>query len=255
MNYFNFPDLPVELQEHIFCFLDLKTLLNCRLTCKKFYEILSSDRVWRNILTRQIGLENLAQCGITPKVHLNWQWSFLLAKHRSLGKNLLKSPHLLKSWKIISSGGDGWTVESPPHGADPLPQEVGVSSCFATSFHSCSKQQVIDLWKSGFAPEFLDELQPKIIFGEWYAARFDCGSVYELKIELRNKDRKKIVVEECRETIQQWEGNAWNQIHKELKDYGPGLRYIKFFHGGMDLLFWKGHYGSKMAGPYLKITL
>ena len=255
MSNFNFLDLPDELQEHVFRFLDLKTLLNCRQTCKKICETLSSDRVWRNILCRKIGLKNLALCGVTANVHLKWQWSFLLAKHGLLGKNLLKSAELLSSWNVLSSGGDGWTVECPPHGADPLPEEAGVSSCFATSFHSCSKQQVIDLWKCGFAPGFLDELQPKIIYGEWYAGRFDCGCVYELKLELINKDHKRIMIEECRETIQQWEGSAWNKIHKELKDYGPGLRYIKFFNGGMDLLYWKGHYGAKMAGPFLIITL
>lgn len=32
-----------------------------------------------------------------------------------------------------------------------------------------------------------------------------------------------------------------------------GVRKIKFWHEGQDTQFWKGHYGSKMAGGVVKI--
>lgn len=40
-----------------------------------------------------------------------------------------------------------------------------------------------------------------------------------------------------------------------IKKYGPGLRYIRYEHGGIDTKFWAGHYGSKMAGGVVKISL
>lgn len=40
-----------------------------------------------------------------------------------------------------------------------------------------------------------------------------------------------------------------------FKNYGPGVRFIKFYHGGMDTQYWSGHYGSKMSGACVKLTL
>lgn len=37
--------------------------------------------------------------------------------------------------------------------------------------------------------------------------------------------------------------------------YGPGIRFIKFYHGGMDTQFWAGHYGSKMTGACIKLKI
>lgn len=38
-----------------------------------------------------------------------------------------------------------------------------------------------------------------------------------------------------------------------LRDYPDGVNKIAFEHEGRDTQFWKGHYGSKMAGGVLKI--
>jgi len=40
-----------------------------------------------------------------------------------------------------------------------------------------------------------------------------------------------------------------------FQSYGPGVRYIKFYHGGMDTQFWAGHYGSKMSGASVKLII
>ena len=34
-----------------------------------------------------------------------------------------------------------------------------------------------------------------------------------------------------------------------------GVRYIKFYHGGTDTQFWKGHYGSKFTAASLVFEL
>lgn len=41
----------------------------------------------------------------------------------------------------------------------------------------------------------------------------------------------------------------------EFVKYGPGVRKIVFLHAGKDLTFWKGHYGSKMAGACILIKI
>jgi len=45
------------------------------------------------------------------------------------------------------------------------------------------------------------------------------------------------------------------QLKHTFKDYPQGVRYITYADGGMDLLFWAGHYGPKMAAPSLRFQL
>lgn len=45
------------------------------------------------------------------------------------------------------------------------------------------------------------------------------------------------------------------QYEHEFKNYGKGLRKIKFSHGGQDSRCWSGHYGSKMSGACIKLKL
>lgn len=45
------------------------------------------------------------------------------------------------------------------------------------------------------------------------------------------------------------------QIRHTFVDYGAGVSRIRFIHGGRDRLFWAGHYGSKMAGAYVKVRV
>jgi hypothetical protein len=73
-------------------------------------------------------------------------------------------------WNVLSSGGDNWAVEDPPHGADAVPQseEFGdLTSCFATSYYSCSKEQIVDLLSAGVNGKIMDDFQPFIEVSEW----------------------------------------------------------------------------------------
>lgn len=42
------------------------------------------------------------------------------------------------------------------------------------------------------------------------------------------------------------------QVEIIVKDYPDDVRTLIFEHEGRDTQFWKGHYGSKMAGGVLK---
>ena len=37
--------------------------------------------------------------------------------------------------------------------------------------------------------------------------------------------------------------------------YKPGVRYIRYFHGGKDTQFWAGHYGVKMTLSTVRLDL
>ena len=39
------------------------------------------------------------------------------------------------------------------------------------------------------------------------------------------------------------------QVQHLFEDYGQGVRFVDFKHGGMDMQYWAGHYGPKMAAP------
>lgn len=43
------------------------------------------------------------------------------------------------------------------------------------------------------------------------------------------------------------------QIELKIEDYTSGVRSLTFQHEGQDTQFWKGNYGSKMAGGVVRI--
>ena len=45
------------------------------------------------------------------------------------------------------------------------------------------------------------------------------------------------------------------QITHIFQNYGKGVRYVWFYHYGQDLMFWKGHFGSKMTGCSITLDL
>lgn len=117
-----------------------------------------------------------------------------------------------------------------------------------------------------------------------YAPRWDCGSQYEICVELLNHS-KGIVQTFAPDTItfEQWNDQNWNQVCRaimntvafrggaKLKDdywltdlcsfqlthvfqnYGPGVRYIRFTHGGRDTQFWAGWYGVRVTDSSVEI--
>lgn len=155
-------------------------------------------------------------------------------------------------WQVTHDGGDGWCVEAIPLGTDALP--LANQSCFATSFEDCVKEQIISLVKEGVAPEVLDTVKPAIEVSEWYAARFDCGSIYRLVVELLDDAKKPVATFDTENIVtQQQVGRQWKQVCHTFENYPEGVRYIRFKHFGRDTQFWAGYYGAKMAGGIVRI--
>ena len=159
-------------------------------------------------------------------------------------------------------GGDGWIVEEKAMGGFLMTPEVqkeneGLASCYATSYKWCCREQWVDLERAGYSAEIMDKLQPVVEITEWYGARWDCGSVFNLRVDLLDEahtysgdpNRTFSFSEQTAER----RGGCFHKVQHQFEGYGKGVRYIRFADGGKDTQFWPGQFGSKMAGARVRI--
>ncbi|KYO31471.1 F-box only protein 6 isoform X1 [Alligator mississippiensis] len=222
---------------------------SCRLVCAQWRAVVDRPSLWKRKCERE---------GLVPAVAArpppDWRvWYFLCRRRR----NLLRNPRAqekFKHWKLDSNGGDKWKVEELPgtHGNSfPSP---AVRKYFVTSYDLCLKSQIIDLKKEGYWEELMDKHRPDIVVSDWYAARFDCGCRYQLKVQLLSADY--LVLDEFRPEpviIDQWSDAEWKEMSHTFRNYKPGVRYILFKHGGQDTQFWAGWYGIRVTNSSITI--
>ncbi|KAM4610691.1 F-box only protein 6-like [Polymixia lowei] len=238
--------LPLEVLEEIFMNLPPhQVVCVCRLVCHGWKEVVDSESIWRE-RCRRAGYD----LSDGAKIPEDWRLFYFLCKKR---RNLLKNSRgeeKLSGWQILENGGDKWKVEGV---MVPHPDEK-VQKVFVTSYHMCRKSQLIDLEKEGYNPSFMDHFQPDIKISDWYAPRWDCGCEYEICVELLNQ-KKKPVQSFAPETVcfEQWNDQTWHQMTHVFKNYGPGVRYIRFIHGGKDTQFWAGWYGIRITNSCVEI--
>uniref|UniRef100_A0A3Q0RPH5 FBA domain-containing protein n=1 Tax=Amphilophus citrinellus TaxID=61819 RepID=A0A3Q0RPH5_AMPCI len=224
--------------EEIFINVPLQEVLCvCRLVCCQWKEVVDSGSMWRERCRR----EGYPICNVSETQ--DWKLFYFLSKKR---RNLLKNK--MNGWIVKQNGGDGWRAEGVmvPHS-----NEV-VKKNFVTSY-MCTKEQQIDLAKEGYSPAFMDRFQPVIKISD-YAPRWDCGCEYLIVVQLLNA-KKQVVQSFTPEIIsfQQWNDQQWNQMIHVFRDYGPGVRYIHFLHGGKDTQFWAGWYGIRVTDSSIEI--
>uniref|UniRef100_A0AAQ4PTX7 Uncharacterized protein n=1 Tax=Gasterosteus aculeatus aculeatus TaxID=481459 RepID=A0AAQ4PTX7_GASAC len=239
--------VPLEILEEIFLHLPPHQVVGvCRSVCRQWREVSDSESLWRERCRRE---------GYRPrdpsKMTKDWRLFYFLCKKR---RNLLKNPkaeHGMTDWRIVENGGDGWCFGELRR---PHPNET-VQKDFVTSYGMCRKSQLIDLKVEGYNPSFMDRFQPEIRIYDWYSPRCDCGSKYELRVELLNH-KKQSLQTFAPETVyfEQWTDEKWTQITHVFQDYGPGVRYIHFIHGGKDTQFWAGRYGVRVTDSCVEIN-
>lgn len=237
---------PLEILEEVFHNLPHEEVVrHCRLVCKQWKGVADSESLWRERSRRE---------GYLPQnssfVPNDWREFYFLCKKR---RNLLKNPRAaeqLNHWQIESNEGDGWKIE----GLKVQHPNEAVQKNFVTSFGMCLKSQLIDLKAEGYNASFMDHYQPAIKISDWYAARWDCGCIYKLQVDLLNQKKKsihKFHPEMVR--IEQWNDQQWHKMTHVFKNYGPGVRYVKFVHGGQDTQFWAGWYGVRVSDSSIEI--
>lgn len=237
----------------VLSFVSVKDLFNnCRSVCKEWKEIIDGHSLWVLKCEREnIQAPKCMSGNIPENYHRN---IYLYVKSKG---NYIKNPcgeERLNDWEIFENGGDGFAVENPPGGADPVPAEVGSQSCFATSYGECRMAQLIDLYSTENNKYLLKNGVVSISVGEWYAARFDCACEYKLVVTLLDNAKYEVDEFSFKISEQQWNGREWHLVTHNFNDVST-VRYVRFEHSGKDRQFWAGHYGSKMTGAFVKLNL
>ncbi|CAM4681033.1 unnamed protein product [Leuciscus chuanchicus] len=240
------PDVPLAVVEEILLNLPEHQVVRvCRLVCREWKELVDSAAHWRERCRR----EGIQPCDASRPPE-DWRLFYFMSKKR---RNLLKNPRAdddFHGWEIVQNGGDHWAIEE---NRKPFPDDT-VTKCFVTSYGLCLKQQLIDLKKEGYNGAFMDHLQPHIKISDWYAPRFDCGCQYEICVELLDERKKNIKSFQPEKVLfQQWNDEPWCQMTHVFKDYGHGVRFLRFTHGGADTKFWAGHYGIRVTNSSVEI--
>lgn len=242
----SFFPVPLEILEEIFLNLPAhQVVCVCRLVCRQWKEVADSESLWRERCRRE-----RYHLRDASKIPSDWRVFYYLCKKR---RNLLKNPRgedKMRGWQIMENGGDRWKIEGlmVPH-----PNEA-VQLNFVTSYGMCRKAQLIDLEKEGYPQAFMDHFQPDIKVSDWYAPRWDCGSEYTIFVQLLNQ-RKELIKSFTPDTVyfEQWNDQQWHEMTHVFRDYGPGVRYIRFIHGGKDTQFWAGWYGVRLTDSSVEI--
>lgn len=240
------PRLPLDVLEEIFLNVSPhQVVCVCRLVCHEWKVIVDSESLWRERCRRE-GYQ-LCESSNLPQ---DWRLFYFLCKKQH---NLIKNPkgdEQFRSWKIVENGGDRWKIEDlmVPH------PDLTVKKEFVTSFSACRKSQLIHLEAEGYPPSFMDHFQPDIKISDWYSPRWDCGSIYEICVELLNQKKKPIQTFAPHPvSFEQWSDQKWQQMKHVFKNYGPGVRYIRLVHGGKDTQFWAGWYGIRVTSTSVEI--
>uniref|UniRef100_A0A8C5NFC4 F-box only protein 2-like n=1 Tax=Gouania willdenowi TaxID=441366 RepID=A0A8C5NFC4_GOUWI len=172
-----------------------------------------------------------------------------------MARNLIKNPSgegKLAFWKLTENNGVGMMVEDIPGACGHDINLVGVRKFFATSFELCLKSQLIDLLAEGYSAEQLDS-QPVVAVEDWYSGRKDCGSVYQITVQLLDENKEVIARFQPLQKTLDPEQSPWTQVIHTFSHYGRGLRFVSFEHGGKDTKFWKGWYGVRVTGSSVKL--
>lgn len=176
-----------------------------------------------------------------------------------MSRNLLKNPsgeEQLEFWELTENGGCQWKVEDMPGDCGYNLCNDEVTKYFVTSFELCLKGQVIDLLAEGYCCEQLDA-QPPVTVEDWYSGRQDCGCTYQILVTLLDENHE-VIQEFKREGLSlnpNCDDCSWKQISHTFSEYGPGLRFISFEHGGQDAKYWDGWYGVRVTGSSVTLEV
>jgi len=271
-------ELPLDILEEIFLRIDPRILLPFALVCSNWYNIIHSVNFWKR-RTAYIGIHLPREVLQNDNLPWNFYHSLCLNyKFVPYQKNLLVNGSgelennedifndgnrneedfneaWFASWNTLSSGGNGWRLfkSIPPN---TIPKEVGQVTYFATSNYSCTKEQWVSLADNGVDSKTVDTFQPDINIEEFYSKSRDHGATYEMQVCLLDGCGNVVGKSfSFRDDMEEEDTDSWRKVSHTFKDYGVGVRYVKFYHGGMasGMELEDGWFGSRMTGASVSI--
>uniref|UniRef100_A0A8C1TZK3 Zgc:153722 n=1 Tax=Cyprinus carpio TaxID=7962 RepID=A0A8C1TZK3_CYPCA len=181
--------------------------------------------VWKELVDSAAHWRERIQPHNTSRPPGNW----LLFSKLRIDATCSRIPEQKVGWNIIQNGDNCWAA----HENRRKFLDNKVTKCFVPSYVLRLKQQLIDLKKEGYSAAFMDQLQPQIKKSE-YTVHFDCGSEYQISVKLL--DQKKNPISFFQPEKLNCLCSALFQMSHVFKDYGPGVRFIRFTCGGKERL-------------------
>ena len=264
---FPLDELPDDVIVVILSFCSIEFLMKrACLVSKKWRDFIDSQTLWKLKCIQQ-------GVAIPPGLPMQYRDYQLLCLKNAFGRNLLRNwdaSEEFSFWRCYYNrkrralhAATGIKVEESTwkesNGCQALSElNIGTTRCWATSCIMVTLSQKVDLIDQGLTPAILDHIQPVIHVSVWIAARFDCASHYVIEVSLLGEKgqmlREGLKFTKTRD-VPQYGDSSWVKIGHSFRNYGRGVRIVKFVHGGMDTQFRVGNYGPKMAAPSVRVEI
>ncbi|XP_054834344.1 F-box only protein 27-like [Eublepharis macularius] len=208
--------LPHELLVLILSWVPGRTLVtHCRLVCRQWRDLVDSPVLWRCQWERDPSKREALWATLEAARHcprLEWGRVGVL---QPFGRNLIKNPSGAEQFQHWQVGhGDGMCL--------------GGNTCWIS--------QLIDLVEEGLWEDLLDTFQPEIFVSDWWGTYEKCGCTYNIYILLLAADKNSVIARFVTETDPTEEWNVpFQQASHVFRNYGPGVRYLRFQHMGNQL--------------------
>lgn len=262
----SFNALPYEIILVIFGKISFDDLRNASLVCKKWFEIIENEEFWKNKIKNELNIK------------LKWDLDVKSLKSiyskKLIGRNLIKNSsgenqfdfwqisneQIKKDYNIVGnfSRTEGFIIENFDECSVPAYNENNEPiKKFATSYFSIYKYQIIDLVSEGLSSVLIDKLKPNLSIKDFYAARLYLGYEYYIKIVLFDDAFNVIDSTEFNSYVyeEDWSNGDWKEFSYLFRNLTKNLRYVLFFHGGKDTVYWHGHYGVKLTNSQVRILV
>jgi hypothetical protein len=124
-------------------------------------------------------------------------------------------------WRIWSSAGQGWKVIKGTN-ADKFPV------CFFTSYHSCCKEQTVDLEELGLKFS-MKNYTVEITLKQWF--KFVGPCVMDLSMKLISENQQQSITTRRKYNYKDQKIGIWTEAKLIHTTNISGLKFLKFYHG------------------------
>lgn len=188
-NYGHFDLLPNEMVINILISIDVNTLFDCRLVCKRWQKLIDTyvfqEKAFREnkFVNNGQGYYSFSQISANDvrRLDLPWYVFYIICKYDPFNRNLVKNHCGQYGWKYWESNNDSfssqndlncfWTVEQIPQSAHLMLDDSnfdGHTSCFSSyEKRSLTKDQEIVFKDHGLNDNIMKTLQPQIAVSAW----------------------------------------------------------------------------------------